>query len=76
MFKQYYTYFHTLFHPHVFPKNTNNVTRTTLPSTPLYILRNSKFNYLNIIQTYTKVKEIINSEKTEDTVQIHLFLSQ
>ena len=69
-------YFHTLFHPQVFSKNTNNVTRTILPNIPLYILRNSKINYLNIIQTYTKVKEIINSEKTEDTVQIHLFLSQ
>ena len=26
-FKQYYTHFHTLFHSHVFPKNTNNVTK-------------------------------------------------
>ena len=32
VFKQYYTYFRTLFHPHVFPKNTNNITRTTLPN--------------------------------------------
>ena len=32
VFKQHYTYFHTLFHLHVFSKNTNNVTRTTLPN--------------------------------------------
>ena len=30
IFKQHYTYFHTLFHPHVFPKNTNNVTKRPL----------------------------------------------
>ena len=34
VFKQHYTYFHILFHSHVFPKNTNNVTRTTLPNEP------------------------------------------
>ena len=32
VFKQYYTYYHTLFHPDVFSKNTNNVTRITLPN--------------------------------------------
>ena len=32
MFKQHYTYFYTLFHPHIFSKNTNNITRTTLPN--------------------------------------------
>ena len=32
VFKQYYTYFYTLFHPHVFLKNINNVTITTLPN--------------------------------------------
>ena len=32
VFKQHYTYFFTFFHPHVFLKNTNNVTRTTLPN--------------------------------------------
>ena len=30
VFKQHYTYFHTLFHPHVFKKNTNNITQTPL----------------------------------------------
>ena len=30
VFKQYYTYFHIFFHPHVFSKNTNNVTKTML----------------------------------------------
>ena len=34
MFKQHYMHFHILFHPHIFPKNTNNVTRTTLPKAP------------------------------------------
>ena len=34
IFKQYYTHFHTLFYLHVFQKNTNNVTRTTLPNNP------------------------------------------
>ena len=37
VFKQHYMYFHTLFHPHVFLKNTNNVTRITLPNGPLNI---------------------------------------
>ena len=32
MFKQHYTYFYTLFHPHIFSKNTNNITRITLPT--------------------------------------------
>ena len=35
VFKQHSSYFHILFHPHIFPKNTNNVTRTTLPNSPL-----------------------------------------
>ena len=30
MFKQHYTYFYTFFHPHIFLKNTNNITKTTL----------------------------------------------
>ena len=34
-FKQYYTYFYTLFHPHVFQKSTNNNSQTTLPNTLL-----------------------------------------
>ena len=27
VFKQYYTYFYTLFYPHLFLKNTNNFTK-------------------------------------------------
>ena len=42
VFKQYYTYFNILFNSHVFPKNTNNVIRTTLPNKPLRI-KNSIF---------------------------------
>ena len=34
VFKQYYTYFHILFHIHIFSKNTNNVTKSTLPNRP------------------------------------------
>ena len=34
IFKQHYTHFYILFHPHVFSKNTNNVTKTTLPNGP------------------------------------------
>jgi len=34
IFKQHYTYFYTLFYPHIFPKNTDNVTRTILPNYP------------------------------------------
>ena len=38
IFKQHYKYFHTLFHPHVVPKNINNVTKTILPNEPLIFL--------------------------------------
>ena len=34
IFKQHYTYFYTHFHPHVFLKNTNNVTRIILLNGP------------------------------------------
>ena len=30
VFKQYYTYFYTFFNPHIFSKNTNNITKTIL----------------------------------------------
>ena len=33
VFKQHYTYFHTLFHSHVFPKNTNNITKLVFLNT-------------------------------------------
>ena len=32
VFKQHYTHFHTLFHPHIFQKTTNNITQTLLPN--------------------------------------------
>ena len=38
VFKQHYKYFHTLFHPHVVPKNINNITKTILPNEPLIFL--------------------------------------
>ena len=41
-------YFHTFFHSHVFLKNTNNITRITLPNSPqafaLRITQHSKNN--------------------------------
>ena len=37
IFKQHYIYFHTLFHSHEFSKNTNNVTKTTLPNGPKFL---------------------------------------
>ena len=44
VFKQHYTYFYTLFHLHVFSKNINNVTRTTLPNTLIVWTLNSKIS--------------------------------
>ena len=35
LFKHHNTYFHTLFHPHIFLQNLNNVTRNLLPNSPL-----------------------------------------
>ena len=35
IFKQHYTHFHTLFYPHVFQKNKNNIIQTPLPDRPL-----------------------------------------
>ena len=32
VFKHYNTYFHILFHPHVFSQNLNNITRNFLPN--------------------------------------------
>ena len=32
IFKQYYTYVHTLFHSKIFQKNTNNITQSNLPN--------------------------------------------
>ena len=34
VFKQHYTHFYTLFHPHVFKKTTNNITQTSSPNSP------------------------------------------
>ena len=48
MFKQHYTYFHTFFHPHVFQKNTNNITQTPLSNEPWNFLNqveNTRENY-------------------------------
>ena len=33
-FKFTYTFFHTLFHPHIYQKYSSNITQTSLPNTP------------------------------------------
>ena len=37
VFKQHYTYFHTLFYSHVFQKITNNITQNPLPNEPDFL---------------------------------------
>ena len=49
VFKQHYTYFHTFFHLYIFSKNTNNVTRTTLPNRPLICNRCFLFIFKRLI---------------------------
>ena len=51
VFKQYYTYFHTLFHSHVYPKDINNVTRITLISSFVWKLKYSTLNKKDISNT-------------------------
>ena len=45
-FKQHYTYFHTLFHSHIYQKHPNNITQTPLLITPyislFYLLKQNK----------------------------------
>ena len=58
VFKQYYVYFYTLLHPHVFSKNTNNVIINFLPNVPLvirkwYYIWSSKFGWnINYISDF------------------------
>ena len=56
IFKQHYTHFHTLFHLHVFPKNTNNVTRATLPNSPKVFQKMAR-NIFLIKNYYQKKKK-------------------
>ena len=71
--KQFYTYFHTLFHSHVFPKNTNNVTRIILPNGPclntenyylklltkqLYLFGNVVYNSFRYLNITTRISTI------------------
>ena len=56
VFKQHYTHFHTLFHLHVFPKSTNNVTRATLPNSPK-VFQNMARNIFLIKNYYQKKKK-------------------
>ena len=49
VFKQHYTYFHILFHLHIFLKNTNNVTRTTLPNRPSILPFCCYYYYISFI---------------------------
>ena len=66
VFKQYYTYFYTLFHPHVFLKNINNVTITTLPnrlqiilSYELDLMREFLFIYLLFFLMNDLMRELV-----------------
>ena len=58
VFKQYYMYFYTFFHPHVFSKNTNNIIRIALPNSP-------KFSYFFIVPGF---KTIFQSWRTPTTL--------
>ena len=49
MFKQHYTYFHTLFHPYVFSKITNNITRITLSNWSLVSEVSNILNFLTYL---------------------------
>ena len=56
VFKQHYKYFHTLFHPHVVPKNINNVTKTILPNEPLIFLT---FFYISLENSVKNFHDMI-----------------
>ena len=47
VFKQYYTYFYTLFHLQIFQKNTNNISQIPL-SNGLLVVRIRKYIYLSL----------------------------
>ena len=51
---KHYTYFHILFHPHVFLKNTNNVTRTMLPNCPDIPKQERKSSFFRKLYQTTK----------------------
>ena len=53
VFKQHYTHFYTLFHPHVFQKIINNITQTPLPIEPLVFFFFATFFFeINSFYTY------------------------
>ena len=54
VFKQHYTYFYILFYLHIFPKNTNNITRNFLPNGPLdtYSIKKLPINIYIYTHTY------------------------
>ena len=58
VFKQHYTYFHILFHSHVFQKITNNITQNPLPTGP---------DFLGFIEDY-------NNNNSNNTTSSTLFL--
>ena len=51
VFKQHYTFFHTFFHLHIFPKTTNNITQTLLPNGSKVISNMNKFSFENTKNT-------------------------
>ena len=59
IFKQHYTYFYTFFYPHVFPKNTKNITRITLPNgrlCPWVDIESSSWTWKHILWSKHKVR--------------------
>ena len=64
VFKQHYTYFYTLFHPHIFKKNTNNITRTILLNRPLDLAKLcSLYFYTVLLNSWNKQPSIIKKKK-------------
>ena len=52
------------FHPHIFSKNTNNNTRTTLSNGFIFC----KFKPINVIKTSTKKTYLSSPEKSPNTI--------
>ena len=58
VFKQHYTHFYALFDPHVFQKNTNNITQTPLSNGPL-MFDGCKYLLLEFSNSYRHVRYVL-----------------
>ena len=70
VFKQHYTLFHTLFHPHIFQKTTNNIAQTPLPNGPL-VFTNSKTSSIYFNNTLYNKSNIKTSTLTSITLKYY-----